>query len=287
MRLRRPALGVPGAALRSQERAVMRWRSRDGEIMHEARLVSEDSDVEGMIVLDVGGMHITVFAGGAGATVAPGERCLVAFSPFAIDDLVVEAADGAAVGVTQTEGELPAALVGDLDGDVFDAGLQVRDAQLSLEHARWTPARLRVRCDRIDVDFLSTDDLVVAALPEVVVHDLLRSLQDLADVERQRRDWLGDPDPTLPPPVELICGIFDDTALDDYLEAGPVFSAPTDALLRQLSALADAVDTDLSPEELLASEAWAALTTLAACTAAAVGTELARAGTSDEERKSR
>jgi hypothetical protein len=247
----------------------MRWRSRDGEIVHEARLVSEDRDVEGVIVLAVSGVHITAFAGGGGA-VEPGQRCLVAFSLFAIGDLGVEAADGAAVGVTQTAGELPATLVGDLDGYVFDAGIQIRDEQLSLEHARSTPTRIRVRCDRIDVDFLGPDELAGAALPNVVLQELLRSLQDLADVERQRRDWLGDAAPTLPPPVELICAIFDDTALDDYLDAGPVFSAPTDALLRQLSALADAVDTDLPPEALLASEAWAALTALAAPAAEAV-----------------
>ena len=98
-------------------------------------------------------------------------------------------------------------------------------------------------------------------------HDLmLSSLKQLADLELQRGAWIehrgrcGDA-------VELICGLFDDTGLDDLLEQGEVFGVELDHHLRVMSELAGRINTERPPTELLSDPLW---TTLAGLSASAV-----------------
>lgn len=95
---------------------------------------------------------------------------------------------------------------------------------------------------------------------EIRWHDwLVESLEMACDHAAQRAGWV-DATRFFPPPVEVICGIFDDSAIMDLLARGPVFSELTDASLRSLDTLAEAVDVDLHPKVLLASAAWLAFT---------------------------
>ena len=105
--------------------------------------------------------------------------------------------------------------------------------------------------------------------------NLLELLADLADVEAQRLCWLTPitaqrQGVLIDSPAELICGVFDDCAIDDMLNAGPVFSPSIDALLAGMSDLADAVDTNQSPENLLADPQWHQLTELAGTAKSAI-----------------
>lgn len=83
----------------------------------------------------------------------------------------------------------------------------------------------------------------------------IESLEQASDIERQRRAWTAHSH-DVPDPTELMCQIFDDSAVGDFLEEGPVFSEAADASLRRLSSLADRVDLHLPPDALLASEVW-------------------------------
>lgn len=86
--------------------------------------------------------------------------------------------------------------------------------------------------------------------------ELIESLEQASDIERQRTAWIGSNAPDVPDPVELICQIFDDTAVGDLLEKGAVFSEATDAALRRLRSLAAELDLNLAPDALLSSAGW-------------------------------
>lgn len=64
-------------------------------------------------------------------------------------------------------------------------------------------------------------------------------------------------DPGFPTPVELVCEVFDDSGISTLLDTGEViFSDAADAVLRRLSAIADRVNLDRPPGEILSSEDW-------------------------------
>jgi hypothetical protein len=87
---------------------------------------------------------------------------------------------------------------------------------------------------------------------EVVV-----SLRELSDSERQKRWWLDRDGPPFPSPVELVCGLFLDSGFEDMREAGEVFFSPEcDALLEELSRMVDAVSFDQPYKSLLEDHAW-------------------------------
>ena len=85
---------------------------------------------------------------------------------------------------------------------------------------------------------------------------VVECLRDLSDLNLQRRAWLAGDDRTLPSPTELICQLFDDTGLDEELEAGQVFSPKCDAFLRNLSRKCWDIDVDRSPRLLLEDSNW-------------------------------
>ena len=78
-----------------------------------------------------------------------------------------------------------------------------------------------------------------------------------------------------PDPDELVCQIFDDSGIDVLLAEGQVFSETTDAALRRLSVLAEALDLHQTPTRLLSSEGWLEFAREAARVLALVRTALA------------
>lgn len=107
----------------------------------------------------------------------------------------------------------------------------------------------------------------------------LEDLGALADLQLQRRAWvLKDGTPFLSP-TELVCAVFDDSAVGDELDAGrEVFSPSADACLRELDGLVDLVDLDLlgPPANLLADPRWTKVTRAAGRALTEVRTALGR-----------
>ncbi|ANM31005.1 hypothetical protein ABI59_17635 [Acidobacteria bacterium Mor1] len=86
--------------------------------------------------------------------------------------------------------------------------------------------------------------------------EVLELLQDLANSRAQKRAWVDREGASFFSPVELVCRLYDDTALGDYLEKGSAFGGDCDRLLRELGDLVGSVNLDQSPEELLADAQW-------------------------------
>lgn len=84
----------------------------------------------------------------------------------------------------------------------------------------------------------------------------IESLEAASDIDRQRVAWVDRTGPFFPDPVELICQIFDDSAIEDLMAKGVVFSETTDAAIRRLDALVEGLILDQKPKQLLASEDW-------------------------------
>jgi hypothetical protein len=96
---------------------------------------------------------------------------------------------------------------------------------------------------------------------------LVESLEAAADIDWQRRTWIDRVPPDDPAPGELLCQIFDDSAIDELMAGGVVFSEATDAVLRELSELADDLDERELNEEpalLLSNKRWVSFTRKAA-----------------------
>lgn len=87
--------------------------------------------------------------------------------------------------------------------------------------------------------------------------NFIKTLWEAASPEIQRQAWLEGGIPGFPDPGELICQLFDDSAIDDQLLVGStIFSESTDAQLRRLSELASKVEIAEPPLRLLASDSW-------------------------------
>ena len=75
--------------------------------------------------------------------------------------------------------------------------------------------------------------------------------------------WAGRDVAGFPSEVELVCGVFDDSGIEEELARGPVFSPEADTLLRQLTLAVDDVDNALEGSALLASSQWLRVVELA------------------------
>jgi hypothetical protein len=106
---------------------------------------------------------------------------------------------------------------------------------------------------------------------------LIDSLEDLSDTERQKSAWLDLTGAFFPAPVELICQVFDDSAIDISLAKGRVFSDETDAILRWLMARVADFDVAVDPRVLLSSAAWTEIAHEAARAALLIRRDLAGA----------
>ena len=90
--------------------------------------------------------------------------------------------------------------------------------------------------------------------------NIIDSLEDLADVHRQKRCWLYGELVTATSPEELLCQLFDDTTLRDRLEEGvSVFAPACDELLAELSGVVDCARLDIPPATLLRDSRWLAV----------------------------
>jgi hypothetical protein len=104
-------------------------------------------------------------------------------------------------------------------------------------------------------------------MPDYAKREVMSCLRDLADQTLQERTWLQEKPGGPASPVELVCQLFDDTALSDYLakaRGAPLFSSSVDTLLREISGLLSQVDLDLPPRLLLREPQWQEVQTKAA-----------------------
>jgi hypothetical protein len=93
---------------------------------------------------------------------------------------------------------------------------------------------------------------------------VVECLQELSDLDLQRKAWLDANGPVLPDPGELICQLFDDSGLGDELQSGEAFAPECDTALRELDQAVVRVDVEQPPRELLGSEPWHEITRKAA-----------------------
>jgi len=113
--------------------------------------------------------------------------------------------------------------------------------------------------------------------PEPWHGPFVQSLEEAADLDRQRAGWADRTDANFPMPTELISQVFDDSGIDDLLGTGEVvFSESTDAALRTLSAAVAEIDLDQHPEQLWASETWRGFVNEAARVLSLVRSDLAQ-----------
>ena len=81
---------------------------------------------------------------------------------------------------------------------------------------------------------------------EELVRDALRELSD-EDLQRQR--WLS---PEWPNEyIEAVCELFDDSALGQALDKGPVFGEVIDNTLREVRRVAARIDGQRPPEDVI------------------------------------
>ena len=76
---------------------------------------------------------------------------------------------------------------------------------------------------------------------------LISCLEELSDLEFQKRVWLRGEGPEESSFVELTCQLFDDTGLDDLLSNKGqcvIFSKDIDLLLCELSKIIDTIDSN-------------------------------------------
>ncbi len=108
--------------------------------------------------------------------------------------------------------------------------------------------------------------------PEPWHAGFVESLEQAADLDGQRTAWGERTNIQFPTLVELMCQLFDDSAITDLLAEGGVFSEATDDALRRLIVISEGLDLEDDPERLLSSAGW-----LAFVGAAARALELVRA----------
>ncbi len=90
---------------------------------------------------------------------------------------------------------------------------------------------------------------------------VLVGLRLLSDLELQRSAWL-EGEGACPDATELVCGLFDDSGLDDLLEDGEVFWPELDHHLRVMSQFSERIGTDRPAGEILDDPLWKTLSTL-------------------------
>ena len=93
-------------------------------------------------------------------------------------------------------------------------------------------------------------------------HDaVLSSLKLVSDLDLQRAAWL-EGQGACPDATELVCGLFDDSGLDELLEEGEVFWPELDHHLRVMSQFCERIGTERPAEEILDDPLWQTLSTL-------------------------
>lgn len=98
---------------------------------------------------------------------------------------------------------------------------------------------------------------------EVWRAQFVASLDDLSDLARQRQDWIDSAPPTGMSPTELVCAVFDDSAIHELMDAGTVFSTKVDSMIRSMRDVVRAIDLSQPQEALLRDTGWRRLALLA------------------------
>lgn len=106
----------------------------------------------------------------------------------------------------------------------------------------------------------------VKEMPEFAKRQVSEALLDLCNSELQQESWIqGSPGgPTSP--TELVCELFDDTGLSEYLADAskePVFTIHVDDMLRQIESSLTDLDLAGPPSKLLEDKRWREVQALA------------------------
>lgn len=92
-----------------------------------------------------------------------------------------------------------------------------------------------------------------------VYNQIKSCLEELSDIEFQKRIWLHGEGPEVSSYVEVVCQLFDDTGIGDIInepEEGVVVSEALDPILRELSDIFDSLDYKIGTERILNHPKW-------------------------------
>ena len=84
-------------------------------------------------------------------------------------------------------------------------------------------------------------------------------LKELSDKELQEHEWLYDDGDSSAEFVEVVCQLFDDSGLGDYLDAKSgdiILSKDLDIIMRELDSILRAIDSKIGAKNILTHPNW-------------------------------
>jgi hypothetical protein len=86
----------------------------------------------------------------------------------------------------------------------------------------------------------------------MIIREIIEALEELSDVEAQKRLWVNGGPEGVSSFTEAICGVFDDGGVTRALESGELAQRPKlQKLFEQLDALVGKVDEGRPPDQII------------------------------------
>lgn len=111
-------------------------------------------DVEEEVTLTLNGFEITCFAGICPYKIYEGKKYPVSFEFMIFDEYEVEETTDEVVGLEKISQGFSYWIMGKLDGAFIDAGIKFEDEILLSDYGYLNGKFIRLKVDRIDVEFL-------------------------------------------------------------------------------------------------------------------------------------
>lgn len=126
-------------------------------MIYQAQVLHLDEDVEEEVVLQVGGIELTCFAGVCPYAIEEGLFYPVELRPVVFDDYVVtELADNPALSIVRVGNGFAYVVTGKLSGGCLESGgLIFEDEVLQRDFGHLDGKMVAMKVDRIDAEFLA------------------------------------------------------------------------------------------------------------------------------------
>lgn len=114
-----------------------------------------DKDVEEEVTLSLHGFEVTCFAGVCPYQIQEGQKYLVSFELMIFDDYCVEESQDEVPSLERIDNGFSYWVTGRLKDGVIDSLISFEDEILLSDYGYLNNKQIRVKADRIDVDFLT------------------------------------------------------------------------------------------------------------------------------------
>ena len=111
-------------------------------------------DIEEEVTLDLNGLELTCFASICPNRVFEGKRYLVSFELMIVDEYLVEESADPTPSLERIGNGFSYWISGKLDGAIINSVVQFEDEILLLDYGYLNNKNIRMKVDRIDVEFL-------------------------------------------------------------------------------------------------------------------------------------